>query len=525
MIARLLVGRWFPLLLAGALASRAFAPWDWSWAVFPSLMLLFHYWGNARTPAQAFRDGWFWGLGLFGFGVFWLHISIDQYGNLGTLAAMAIALVFIAYLALFPALAGWLVARLRGRSATNRLVLMPAAFVLGEWLRGWLFTGFPWLLLGYTQTDTPLAALAPLGGVWLLSWLIALASGLLLAAFGADWRMRVAVAVLAVGLWFGLPWLQQRHWTTPTGKAFEVSIVQANIAQRDKWKPEQLRPTLRLYASMSEKVAGRSRLILWPETAVPSFLHRIDAYWLNPLAHRLRAKGSDLLLGIPVAKPGSKDYFNAVVRPADTGKPAVYAKRHLVPFGEYAPLPALTRPVIDALGIPMAAFSPGEAKRPLLDAAGYPAGISICYEDIFSGEVIEALPDAAFLINVSNDAWFGDSAAPWQHLQMARMRAMESGRYMLRATNTGVSAIIGPDGALKARSGLMKREILSARVVPMGGTTPYATLGPRAVPALLAGLLAIMAWLRYRERADAATGSGQNPPRRPARRLSGYGGS
>jgi len=512
LIARLLVSRWFPLLLAGALASRAFAPWDWHWAAFPSLMLLFHYWSNARTPARAFRDGWFWGLGLFGFGIFWLHISIDQYGNLGTPAAMVIALVFIAYLALFPALAGWLVARLRGGSATaNLVILMPAAFVLGEWLRGWLFTGFPWLLLGYTQTDTPLAALAPLGGVWLLSWLVALASGLLLATFGAGWRMRAAVAALAVCLWFGLPWLRQRHWTTSTGEAFEVSIVQANIAQRDKWKPEQLRPTLDLYASMSETVAGRSRLILWPETAVPSFLHRIDAYWLKPLARRLRAKGSDLLLGIPVAKPGSKAYFNAVARPANDAKPAIYAKRHLVPFGEYAPLAALTRPVIDALGIPMAAFSPGTAARPLLNAAGYPAGISICYEDIFSREVVEALPDAAFLINVSNDAWFGDSAAPWQHLQMARMRAMESGRFMLRATNTGVSAIIGPNGELKARSGLMKREILSAKAMPMGGMTPYMAIGPYAVPALLTGLLALIAWRRHREHANS--GIGQNPAR------------
>ncbi len=505
MIARRLTHRWLPLFAAGALASRAFAPSAWWWALPPALMALFFFWSRAATAREAFLDGWWWGMGLYGFGLFWLHISIDQYGGLGVPAAIAIALSFIAYLALFPALSGWLAVRLRQDSPARDLVwLMPTVFVLGECLRGSLFTGFPWLLIGYGALDTPLAALAPLGGVWLLDWLLAWLAGLGVAALVAGaWWPRVLLVMIGIALWIVLPGLQQREWTRPSGEALPVAIIQPNIAQREKWKPERLRPTLRLFERLSMRAAERgARLVLWPETAIPAFLGQIEPYWLRPLADRLRAHGAELLLGIPLREKDGSRYYNAVVHPLPERGMASYAKRHLVPFGEYAPLASLTRPLIDALGIPMASFSAGETgHRPLLRVAGHQAGLSICYEDIFSDEVLEALPEADFLVNVSNDAWFGDSAAPWQHLRMARMRALETGRYLLRGTNTGVSAIIDPHGAPRALSGLSTREVVRGEIVPMSGMTPYARIGAGAVPtalALLLGLLALRSRCRGR---------------------------
>ncbi len=457
---------------AGALTVPAFAPFD----LFPlpllTLALLFRLWLDAG-PAAAFRLGWLFGLGLLGFGVFWLRISIDQFGNVGTPLAVLATGLFILFVALFFAAAGWLARRFHAGPVRSILLLFPALWGLFEWLRGWVLTGFPWLTLGYSQVESPLAGYGPLLGVYGLSWLLALSAGLLLLAW---LQPRRALLWLSVGglIWLGGWGLQQQSWTSPRGEALQVSLLQANVPQSMKWQRAVRDPTLELYGRMTRETRG-SELVIWPETAVPDFLHRVDADWLQPVAREAAEWGGEVLVGVPVVNPESGRYYNSA---QVLGRPdQVYHKRHLVPFGEFLPLRWLIGPLLAFMEVPMSNFAAGTAQRPLLTLGGLPVGMSICYEDAFGAEVAQALPDAALLVNLSNDAWFGDSLAPHQHLQIARMRALETGRPMLRSTNTGISALIGPRGELLAKSGLLEQAVLRGEIQPMGGSTPFVRWG------------------------------------------------
>lgn len=414
------------------------------------------------------------GAGLLGVGVFWMHISIDQFGNVGTLLAILITLLFAAIMALYFAVAGWLAAKQQaGRGLSWKLLSFCLLWVLFEWLRGWLLSGFPWLSLGYSQIDSALAGWAPLFGVYGVSLAVTLSAASIIGLVLLDGRRRLLFSALLALTWGGGVLLTGLEWTMAAGNPFSVSIVQGNIDQREKWKRENLQPTLDIYTQLTRQNWG-SDLIIWPETAVPSFVTQVEEAFLNPLALEAEANNSTLLLGIADWRAGGK-YFNAML--ALGTKRMVYHKRHLVPFGEFMPLKPLLQPLIDWLQIPMSDFSPGERGKPLLDLAGYSAGISICYEDAFGGEVMEALPEAAFLVNASNDAWFGDSLALPQHLEIARMRALESGRYLLRSTNTGISAIIAPDGGVAAVSPAFEQHVLTGFIKPLQGVTPYARWG------------------------------------------------
>jgi len=488
--------------LAGALAVLAFAPFSLSFMAIISLTLLFWLWRDV-SPREAFRLGWLFGLGLMGLGVSWLHVSIDQFGNVGLLLALLITLLFVCVLALFYGLAGWLCAKYGGNREGLRLLLCyPALWVLLEWVRGWFLTGFPWLAIGYSQLETPLQGYAPLLGVYGVSWSLALSAGLLGLWFanqlsqstsrpaGASQFAARGYALPVLGLvviWVGGSILSTKQWTTEAGAPLQVSLVQGNIAQEKKWLPEQFAPTLELYTELS-RAHMNSDLIIWPETAVPAFYHQVDKGLLTPLSKEAKALGVDLLLGIAVRHDDGR-YFNAMVS-LGANRDAYY-KRHLVPFGEFLPLKWLLNPLIDFLRIPMSDFSAGEQGHTRLQLAGYPVGISICYEDAFGEEVIQSLPEAAFLVNASNDAWFGDSLAPHQHLEIARMRALESGRYLLRATNTGVSAVIGPDGGVEGLSPAFEQDVLTREIVPMQGMTPYARFGNWGICAILVFLLGV----------------------------------
>jgi apolipoprotein N-acyltransferase len=269
-------------------------------------------------------------------------------------------------------------------------------------------------------------------------------------------------------------------------------MIQGNVTPDRKWDPALFTPTLDVYRGLTRD-NWDSRLIIWPETAVPAFAHQVEDRLLGPMEREARARGTDLLIGIPVSDPHDGRYFNAML--ALGPERASYFKRHLVPFGEFVPLRALFAPLGEALDIPMSDFSPGDGARPLVPLAGYHAAVSICYEDAFGEETIEALPEAAFLVNASNDAWFGDSLAPHQHLEIARVRSQETGRFMLRATNTGISAVIDDKGRVLERSPMFQRHVLSAEVVPMQGATPYVWMGNAGAVLLglvgLAGALAL----------------------------------
>ncbi|MES9906707.1 MAG: apolipoprotein N-acyltransferase, partial [Sedimenticola sp.] len=397
-------------LLAGAVTVAAFAPFSYALgAVLGPLLLLILL--HQATPREAFYTGWAYGLGLLGFGVFWVHISIDQFGNLSTAVAIALTLLFTLALALFYGLVGLLTVYLGGRlknsaNQLTRLLIFPALWVLAEWLRGWVLSGFPWLTLGYSQSDSPLAGYAPLLGVYGVSWLVLITAALLALLATVSIKSKAAAMAVIILLWAGGWQLSHIDWTQPAGDPLKVSMIQGNIPQEIKWKRRQLVPTLALYTRLTRS-NWESDLIIWPETAVPSFAHLVDEELLQPLRAEALENHSELLIGIPIWNEETRQYFNAMLLLGEERES--YSKRHLVPFGEFMPLANLLLPVTRWLNIPMSSFSPGEDIPPILNVAGYPVGISICYEDAFGVETIEALPQAAFLINSSNDAWFGDS--------------------------------------------------------------------------------------------------------------------
>jgi apolipoprotein N-acyltransferase len=407
-----------------------------------------------------------------------VHHSIAQFGGVGLPLAVVITLAFALALALFYGLAGWLGNRFFAPGRWRLLLVYPALWVLLEWLRSWLFTGFTWLSLGYSQADTPLAGYAPLLGVYGLTLLLGFTAALL-----ARWR---SPWLLLVPLVWGGGWALQRvDWSRPVGEGLDVALVQPDIAQELKWRPEQFEPTLRLLMELSGQ-APRARLVIWPETAVPAFADQVQHSVLDPLDRKFRDEGRTLLLGIPTRD--EHGYYNAmlVLGASPRGE---YRKRHLVPFGEYMPFRPLLEPLARIFAIPMSDFRPGDGGKPLLTLAGHPAGISICYKDTFGREVAAALPEARFLVNASNDAWFGDSLAPHQHLEMARMRALETGRWMLRATNTGISALIDEKGRVRRQIAQFQQGVIQGRIQPRQGATPYSRWLDWPVVVLALGML------------------------------------
>jgi apolipoprotein N-acyltransferase len=381
--------------------------------------------------------------------------------------------------------------------------MFPSAWTLTEWLRAWLFTGFPWLNLGYSQTDSPLIGFAPLVGIYGIGFLTAFCAGLLNCMVSGSGRMRSTAVVLMCAVILAGWGLNGHHWTQASGAELEATLVQGNIPQELKWKPEQQRETLERYVDLTNQHAG-SDLVVWPETAVPAFYDQVETDFIIPLREKMQAKGVSLVTGIPVLDRSEWNYYNAII---SLEKPdQFYYKVHLVPFGEYLPLRDWLARALSFLPVPQADFSAGNLQQPLLEAAGYPVGASICYEIAFGEELIHTLPEAAFLINISNDAWFGDSLAPHQHLEMARMRARETERYLLRATNTGISAIINANGTIVARSPQFEVATVSYAIQPRSGATPYVILGNWPVIVFATVLLVLAVWRTGRKSDAEKTG-------------------
>jgi apolipoprotein N-acyltransferase len=480
---------------AGSLAVLAFAPFGWFPLAVLSLALAYGLLAG-QSPRRAFWIGWAYGVGLMGFGVLWIRISLNEFGNMAAWLAHLLTFLFVLGMGLYYGLAGWLIGRLSGRSAlAGALFVFPGIWVLTEWLRGWLFTGFPWLAVGYSQIDSPLAGVAPVVGVHGLSLAVALSGGLLwLAVMRSGGARAGALAGLAL-LWLGGLGLGRIEWTQPAGEPLRATVVQANVQQSLKWDPESRIPTLRAYVELTRASFG-SDLIVWPETAVPDFLHQVRNAFITPLTEEAREAGAELVIGIPVLNLETGDYYNGLI--AIGSGEDLYFKRHLVPFGEFMPFKAWLAPLAEAFEVPMSDFSAGTAERPLLRVGPHLAGASICYEDAFPAEVRQALPDAAYLINVSNDAWFGDSLAPHQHLEIARMRSRESERALVRATNTGISAIMDHSGQLLGTVPAFERGVFTAEIQPRTGATPFAAAGNGPAVLLALGLVAIGAGLARR---------------------------
>jgi apolipoprotein N-acyltransferase len=460
------------VLLAGLLMPLGFAPIEWRFMPFLSLALLL-FLLDVETLRRAFWRGFVFGLGMFGFGVSWVYNSLHDYGAASVYLSAIIAAGLVLICALYTGGFGILARRWSSRLPRLAVLLVvPAVWVLTEWLRSWLFTGFPWLLLGYSQVDTWLGNYAVFGGALSVSFVIALTAAAIVLMISAAPVRRYLLAGIVIATW-GLAWLSGlAQWIQPAGEPIRVSLVQGNVPQELKLRPEKLALTLDHYHGLS-RAYYHSDLIIWPETAIPAFRHRIEGF-LQGLDSELKEHDTDLLTGAFIYDFERERYYNSVFK---VGHPdAVYHKKHLVPFGEYMPLRGLLEFMNRYINIPMSDIDAGEIAIPIR-LAGYPAAVSICYESAYIDVYREQLPAAAFLINVSNDAWFGNSLAPHQHLEIARMRALEAGRYLLRATNTGISAIIGPDGRVLARSPQFEVAVLNGEILPMQGITPFIRAG------------------------------------------------
>jgi apolipoprotein N-acyltransferase len=494
--------RWQPLALAcvlGAVTVAGFAPFELFLLPIVTLALLLHLGERAARPAASFRLGFAFGLGFFLAGVSWVYVSLHDFGAMPAPLAAGVTVLFCAYLALYPALALSRATRVR-RDWLRRTIVFPGAWIVAEWVRSWLFTGFPWLGIGYSQAPpSPLSGLAPILGVHGVGLALVVSAGLTLHAFAAGLRApRPQPLAAGALLWLAAAALGAIAWTEPRGEPVRVSLLQGNVAQSIKWRPEQAAATLVLYERMIR--ASSAQLVILPETALPLFLQQVPREFLASVQRHAQARGADVLIGLPEYGPNG-DYYNSVVS-IGVSPTQVYRKSHLVPFGEFIPLRPLLAPVVEAMAIPLTDFSRGSTAQRPLRVAGQRVAVNICYEDVFGEEIIRQLPEATLLVNVSNVAWFGHSIAPRQHLQIARMRALEAGRHMLRATNTGMTAVVDPRGNVTHVAQTFREETLDAEVRGYHGATPYVRCGN--IPAVgLAFVFALAGLAEARRRVRA----------------------
>lgn len=486
-------------LLAGLLFTLGFAPFSFKPLTPLALALLLGCLQGVK-PKIAAKYGLLFGMAAFGVGVSWVYVSLHRFGGMAPpLAAIAVALLVI-YCALYPALIAWLyaqahdfrdhwVSRVGDQPRPGRLlsdvVLFASLWVLAEWLRSWLFSGFPWLLAGYSQVGWPLAGLAPLVGIYGVSLATVLTGSCLFVLWQSRGRSLPALITLTI-LWVGGYVSSGISWTSPAGPVLKVAAVQGNVALADKWvaaNRERIRDT---YMTRSLPLRDRD-LIVWPEAALPEASDRLP----TTLLQTLREHPADFVLGVVEVNPTDRrQYFNSALLLGQQ-KTQLYRKRHLVPFGEFLPLPGLLGWLIDYLKIPMSNFSAGRSGQMPLRLAGTKVAIDICYEDAFADEIAKAAVGSNLLINLSEDAWFGDSLAPHQRLEMARMRSLETGRPMLRAANTGPSAIIDADGRVLASSPQFVTTVLTGELQPRSGTTLFMRTGSLPLLILLLALLVL----------------------------------
>jgi apolipoprotein N-acyltransferase len=494
-VKKLINSPYLKAFLAGAIAVFGFAPFG----IFPlpvlALAMLFWLWSRAERPAQAAWLGFAFGMGLFCVGISWIYVALHIYGYMHPLLAGLATALFAAVNAALPALAGYAQAKFKPASSWRILLIMPAIWTLAEWLRGLLFTGFPWLSVGYSQVPTsPLAGYAPLLGVFGVSLIVAASAGLVLTLWSGRRAKLVKVAVgVLFALWVSGALLRNVEWTYPQGEPLKVSLLQGNIAQDEKFEEEKLIGTLETFRRLAQ--SSDARLIVMPETALPLLRSNVPEYYQTLLGEHVRKNGGDILIGAFEKENGN--YYNSVYS-LGSSESQHYRKNHLVPFGEFIPLRnVLGWFVNEVLQIPMGDQASGGANQPPLNVAGQKVAVNICYEDAFGEEIIRALPQATLLVNVTNDAWYGDSFAAIQHNQLSQMRALETGRMVLRATNTGVTSVIGVDGRIQSMLPQHEEGLLTAQVQGYAGSTIYVVWGNAGVLVLI-GLMLGFVWRQGR---------------------------
>lgn len=454
-------------LLSGAALALAFAPFEFSYLAIAAPALLLATW-LTTTPRRAAWRGFLFGIGLFSVGVSWIYISIHIYGNSPLWLAIIITILFIAFLSSFFAAFGYGLQRFfTPGSAGLILMAYPSGWVLLEWVRGWIMTGFPWLLLGYTQASTPLKGLAPLIGVYGLSFVLVFTSSVIISCFTLrNFRINILALLLVLLFWGSGALLTEHQWTAPAGKPLRVSLIQGNVPQELKWQPSQIDTILADYYRLTQQ-HWNSQIIVWPEAAV-TITNDAAANYLQQLAAQAKQNNTSIIMGIPIAM--NERYYNGMITIGNGS--GMYLKRHLVPFGEFMPLRSVLNFLSQYILIPMSDFSSGPQQQTAPIANGITIAPFICYEILYQNEVLPAFPAAQLIVVVTDDSWFGKSFAAAQHLQMAQLRALETGRSVLFATNNGITAIIDAYGNLTGVLPERQQAVLSALVQPMNGSTP-----------------------------------------------------
>jgi apolipoprotein N-acyltransferase len=482
---------------AGAGFDLGFAPFNyWPIAILAPAALFALIRG--LPPRRAFAAGAAYGAGVFAFGTYWLFICLHVFGLVPIWLTLILQVVLIAVAASYTALLCYLANRYwRKSSATRYWLVLPALWVLLEWLRGWLFSGFPWLSLGYSMIDSPLAGWAPVFGVYGITWAaITVAAAINVLFMPAVAPVRRAAAVLVAVALLAAPAALSRHaWTQPVGARLSVAAVQGAVSQDQKWQAKNRELTEQRYMHLTNQAWG-AQLIIWPETAIPVVANDLEQY-LSELKTLGLAHGAEFAVGLVDFNVKTAQFHNGLLVMGATGD-GWYYKRHLVPFGEYFPVPAFVRSWMRLMSLPYDDITPGAVHQPLLSAAGQKLGLTICYEDAFGSEQLPVLRDATLLINVTNNAWYGDSTAPHQHFQIARMRALEAGRYLVRAANDGITAAMGPHGEILSSLPQFEQAVLRVDVQPMTGLTPYARCGNYPVVSGALACLALALWRRRR---------------------------
>ncbi|WP_440615605.1 apolipoprotein N-acyltransferase [Cysteiniphilum sp. 6C5] len=484
-------------LIAGALLTLSFSPIGFSIFAFLSLILFMQTLQRQKRMRQSLWLGLCYGIGFFGSSISWIYVSIHAFSQ-SIFLGVVLTIVFILFLSLFFLVFGYAYTKLKNHYFIYKVLLLPIVWLILELLRTHLFTGFPWVLLGYSQTHTLLASFAPIGSVFLVGFITCFISICFSEMINHIRQPKIVSSmIISIIVTLVIAWsLQQIKWTKRDGIEKSVSILQGNFIQDQKWDPSMLQTIINYYYTTTRD--NPADLVFWPENSIPTFKTFIEPF-LRQVDDLGNSQHSAILVGT-VALNAKEQYFNsAFVYGLGSGH---YYKHHLVPFGEYYPFAYFLEPFMAYFNIPMSSFTKGDEVQPLLKMNGLSVALFICYEIAYPSEVRAQLQNADIVAVISDDAWFGDSLAPWQHEEISQMRAIETGRYVIQATNNGVTSIINPEGQTIASLPRNEQTVLKGKVYGMQGQTPWMVYGllPVIFLSILFMLIALIAYLYQRRR-------------------------